>query len=160
VIRSARPADVPAIYQLIRDLADYERALDEVTGTEEELRESLFGPQPAVFAHIAEHDGAVAGFALWFLNYSTWTGRAGIYLEDLYVRPEVRGYGYGRKLLAELAAVCVSRGYERLDWAVLDWNVPAIGFYDRLGAEAKSDWTTRRLTGTALHDLAATRDPA
>jgi GNAT superfamily N-acetyltransferase len=157
VIRAATPADVPAIYQLIRDLADYEHALPEVTATEDDLRESLFGPQPAAYAHVAEHDGQPAGFALWFLNYSTWTGRPGIYLEDLYVRPELRGHGYGRLLLAELAALCVERGYGRFEWAVLDWNAPAIGFYDRLGAAAMDEWTVRRLTGPALAALAAMR---
>ena len=122
MIRPATPADVPAIYQMIRDLADYERALPEVTGTQQDLHQSLFGPGPVVFAHVAEHDGQVAGFALWFLNYSTWQCRPGIYLEDLYVRPEFRGGGYGRLLLTELAALCAERGYGRLDWAVLDWN--------------------------------------
>ena len=114
MIRRARPDDVPAIHQLIRDLAEYERSLPEVTGTEDQLRESLFGPAPAVFAHVAEYDGRVAGFALWFLNYSTWLYAHGIYLEDLYVLPECRGQGLGRALLAELAALCVERGYGRL----------------------------------------------
>lgn len=157
MIRPARPADVPAIYQLIRDLAEYERALPEVTGTRADLQESLFGPDPAVFAHVAEHDGEVAGFALWFLNYSTWQCQHGIYLEDLYVRPDLRGAGYGRQLLAELAALCVERGYGRLDWAVLDWNEPARGFYRRLGATRQDEWTINRLAGGALRDLAASR---
>jgi GNAT superfamily N-acetyltransferase len=157
MIRPARPADVPAIYQLIRDLAAYERALPEVTGRLEDLQRSLFGSDPAVFAHVAEHDGEVAGFALWFLNYSTWQCQQGIYLEDLYVRPELRGAGYGRQLLTELAALCVERGYGRLDWAVLDWNEPARGFYARLGATSQDEWTTHRLTGAALRELAATR---
>lgn len=157
MIRPAAPADVPVIYQMIRDLAQYERALAEVSGTAEDLLGSLFGPHPAVFAHVAEHDGTVAGFALWFLNYSTWQCRSGIYLEDLYVRPELRGCGYGRQLLAELAALCVDRGYGRLDWAVLDWNEPAIGFYDRIGAQAKAEWTIRRLSGDSLRALAASR---
>jgi GNAT superfamily N-acetyltransferase len=157
VIRRARPDDVPAIHQLIRDLAEYERSLPEVTGTEDQLRESLFGPVPAVFAHVAEHDGRVAGFALWFLNYSTWLCTHGLYLEDLYVLPECRGQGLGRALLAELAALCVERGYGRLEWWVLDWNEPAIGFYRSLGAASMADWTTFRLTGQALADVAAGR---
>jgi GNAT superfamily N-acetyltransferase len=157
VIRQARPDDVPAIYRLIRELADYERAPDEVTGTQEDLRQALFGKKPAVFAHVAEHEGRVAGFALWFLNYSTWLGRHGIYLEDLYVSPELRGHGLGKALLAELAAICVARGYGRLEWWVLDWNTPARGFYASLGATEMDDWTVHRLTGQPLRDLAATR---
>jgi GNAT superfamily N-acetyltransferase len=159
MIRRARPADIPAIYGLIRDLAEYERAADEVTGTEQDLDRALFGPEPAVFAHVAEHDGQVAGFALWFLNYSTWVSRHGIYLEDLYVRPELRGAGHGRLLLAELAALCVERGYGRLEWSVLDWNEPARGFYERLGAEPMEEWTVHRISGTALQALAARREP-
>jgi GNAT superfamily N-acetyltransferase len=154
VIRSARPDDVAAIYQLIRELAEYERAAHEVTGTQEDLRRALFGDRPAVFAHVAEHDGRVAGFALWFVNYSTWLGRHGIYLEDLYVTPELRGRGLGRLLLAELAAICVQRGYGRLEWWVLDWNEPARGFYASLGAVPMDEWTVHRLTGPALHELA------
>jgi GNAT superfamily N-acetyltransferase len=157
VIRPARAADVPAIYQLIRDLADYEHALPEVTGTEDDLHRSLFGPKPAVYAHVAEHEGQVGGFALWFLNYSTWVGQHGIYLEDLYVKPELRGLGLGRALLAELAALCVERGYGRLEWWVLDWNEPARGFYASLGATSMDEWTVHRLTGHALTELAASR---
>jgi GNAT superfamily N-acetyltransferase len=157
MIRRARPADVPEIYQLISDLAAYERSLPEVTGTEEDLHRSLFGPEPAVFAHVAEDDGHVGGFALWFLNYSTWRCQHGIYLEDLYVRPELRGRGLGRALLAELAALCVERGYGRLEWWVLDWNEPALGFYTSLGATPMTDWTVHRLTGPALAELAASR---
>jgi GNAT superfamily N-acetyltransferase len=160
VIRPARPDDVPAIYGLIRDLAEYERSLPEVSGTEEQLRAALFGDHPggpAVFAHVAEHDGTVGGFALWFLNFSTWQCRHGIYLEDLYVRPELRGRGYGRLLLAELAEVCVQRGYGRLEWVVLNWIEPSIGFYRSLGAVSQDDWTTFRLTGQALADMAASR---
>lgn len=157
MIRPARPADVPAIYQLIRDLADYEHALPEVTGTEDDLHRSLFGPKPAVYAHVAEHEGQVGGFALWFLNYSTWVGQHGIYLEDLYVKPELRGLGLGRALLAELAALCVERGYGRLEWWVLDWNEPARGFYASLGATSMDEWTVHRLTGHALAELAASR---
>jgi GNAT superfamily N-acetyltransferase len=154
VIRPARPADVPAIYQLIRDLAASEKALPEVTGTEQDLRRALLADQPAVFAHVAEHDGEVVGFALWFLNFSTWAGRHGIYLEDLYVRPDMRRFGLGRALLAELARICVERGYPRLEWWVLDWNQPARAFYAALGAAEMDEWTVHRLTGPALRALA------
>ena len=157
MIRPARPADVPAIYQLIRDLADYEHSLAEVSGTQEDLHHSLFGAKPAVFAHVAEHHGQVGGFALWFLNYSTWLPQHGIYLESLYVRPDLRVLGLGRALLAELAAVCVERGYGRLEWWVLDWNEPALGFYESLGATGMTDWTVHRVTGAHLHALAASR---
>jgi GNAT superfamily N-acetyltransferase len=157
VIRAALRTDVPAIYRLIRELAEYERAPDEVTGTEDDLRRSLFGPQPAVFAHVAEHEDQVVGFALWFLNYSTWLCRHGIYLEDLYVTPAQRGRGFGKALIAELAAMCVERGYGRLEWWVLDWNAPAIGFYGSLGAIPMAEWTVHRLTGQGLRDLAAAR---
>jgi GNAT superfamily N-acetyltransferase len=160
MIRPARPDDVPAIHQLILDLAEYERSLPEVTATVADLHVSLFGPDPAVFAHVAEHEGEVAGFALWFLNYSTWTGRHGIYLEDLYVRPDLRGSGYGRQLLAELAALCLERGYARLEWWMLDWNESARGFYDKLGAIPMDEWTVRRLAGAALAALAASRSSA
>jgi GNAT superfamily N-acetyltransferase len=160
VIRPARPQDVPAIYALIRELADYERSLAEVVATEDQVRSSLFGPDPAVFAHVAEHEGSVVGFALWFLNYSTWLGTHGIYLEDLYVTPARRGSGLGRALLAELAGICVERGYGRLQWWVLDWNSAAIGFYRSLGAVAMDEWTVFRLTGPALADLAASPSSA
>jgi GNAT superfamily N-acetyltransferase len=159
VIRPARAADVPAILDLIRDLAAYERAPDEAVATEADLRAALFGPEPAVFVHVAEHEGEIAGFALWFLNFSTWLGRHGIYLEDLYVRPELRGHGYGRALLTELARIAVERGYGRLEWWVLDWNEPAIGFYKSLGAQAMDEWTVYRLTGAALRSLAAEESP-
>jgi len=155
VIRPASPADIPAIYRLICELADYERSLDQVSATEDRLAASLFGPEPAVFAHVAEHDGSVVGFALWFLNYSTWLGKHGIYLEDLYVTPAVRGTGLGKALLAELAGICVERGYGRLEWWVLDWNSPARGFYASLGAVGMDEWTVHRLTGPALTALAA-----
>jgi GNAT superfamily N-acetyltransferase len=153
VIRPARPGDVEAIHRLVLGLAEYERSAQEVVATADDLRRVLFGEQPAVFAHVAEHDGAVAGFALWFLNFSTWTGRHGIYLEDLYVTPELRGHGYGKALLAELARICVERGYARFEWAVLDWNTPAIGFYRALGAAAMDEWTVQRLSGPALQSL-------
>jgi GNAT superfamily N-acetyltransferase len=159
MIRPARPQDVPVIHQLIRELADYEKSLHQVTATEENLRRALFAERPALFAHVAEQDGAVAGFALWFLNYSTWLGQHGIYLEDLYVTPEMRGSGLGRALLAELARICVQRGYGRLEWVVLDWNEPARGFYRSLGAVAIDEWMVHRLAGPALSDL-ADRAPA
>ena len=155
MIRPARPQDVPQIHRLIRELAEYERSADQVTATEDDLRRSLFADQPAIFAHVAEHEGAVAGFALWFLNYSTWLGKHGIYLEDLYVTPAVRGTGLGKALLAELAGICVERGYGRLEWWVLDWNSPARGFYASLGAVGMDEWTVHRLTGPALTALAA-----
>ncbi len=149
---------MPAIYRLIRELADYERAADQVTGTADQLAAALFGPQPAVFAHVADQDGEIAGFALWFVNYSTWLGTHGIYLEDLYVTPAARNSGLGRALLAELARICLQRGYGRLEWWVLDWNAPAIGFYTALGAQAMDEWTVHRLTGPALTALAASPD--
>jgi GNAT superfamily N-acetyltransferase len=155
MIRTARPDDVPAILGLIRGLADYEHSLDEVKVTEAELAATLFGPDPAVFAHVGEHEGQVAGFALWFVNYSTWTGRPGMYLEDLFVTPGLRRSGLGRALLAELARVCLRRGYARLDWAVLDWNAPALEFYASLGAEPLDTWRLHRLAGPALEALAA-----
>lgn len=157
LVRPAVPGDVPDIHRLIGELAEYERAPDEATGTEDDLRRSLFGRQPAVFAHVAEHEGRVVGFALWFLNYSTWLCRHGIYLEDLYVTPELRGLGFGKALMAELAAICVQRGYGRLEWWVLDWNAPARGFYASLGAIPMDEWTVHRLTGQPLRDLAAAR---
>jgi GNAT superfamily N-acetyltransferase len=156
MIRPATPADIPAIYQLVRDLASYEKALDDVTGSEAELRQALLAEPPAVFAHVAEHDGQVGGFALWYLSFSTWTASHGIYLEDLYVRPELRGLGLGRALLAGLARICVARGYPRLEWAVLDWNTPSRGFYASLGAAEMPEWIVNRLSGPALRDLAAT----
>jgi GNAT superfamily N-acetyltransferase len=159
MIRPARAADIGVIHQLIRDLAEYERGLHEVIATEDDLRAALLAARPALFAHVAEEDGEVAGFALWYLSYSTWTGQHGIYLEDLYVRPDRRGSGHGKALLAELARICVERGYRRLEWSVLDWNTPALGFYASLGAVAMDGWTVHRLTGPALRDLAATRPP-
>jgi GNAT superfamily N-acetyltransferase len=155
VIRPATPDDVPAILRLIRELAEYERSLDQVTATARDLHATLFAPAPAVFAHVAVSGDQVVGFALWFLNFSTWLGRHGIYLEDLYVTPALRGQGLGKALLGELAATCVRRGYGRLEWWVLDWNAQAIGFYRSLGAEAMSEWTVHRLTGQPLADLGA-----
>ena len=159
MIRPARAGDIPAIHQLIRDLAAYERSLHEVTATEQDLAAALLADQPALFAHVAEQDGRVVGFALWFLNYSTWLGRHGIYLEDLYVMPGSRGRGHARALLAELARICAERGYGRLEWWVLDWNTPARRFYESLGAVAMDEWTVHRLTGPALRALAAGAGP-
>ena len=156
MIRPATAGDVPRILEMIRELAAYERARGEVTATEDALRGALFAAQPAVFAHVADVDGVVVGFALWFVNFSTWLGRHGIYLEDLYVTPALRGRGLGKALLAELAAICVRRGYGRLEWWVLDWNEPAIGFYRSIGAEPMSEWTVQRLAGQPLADLALT----
>ncbi|MGW2276438.1 N-acetyltransferase family protein [Streptomyces sp. NPDC001770] len=155
MIRTATPADVPAIHAMIRELADYEKALDEAQATEDQLHEALFGERPAAYAHIAvsDEDGETVGFALWFLNFSTWRGVHGIYLEDLYVRPERRGGGHGKALLTELARTCVDRGYGRLEWSVLDWNTPSIGFYESLGARPQDEWTVYRLTDEALAEL-------
>ncbi|MET8689770.1 GNAT family N-acetyltransferase [Streptomyces sp. NPDC004732] len=155
MIRTATPADVPVIHALVRDLAAYEKVPDEAKATEEQLREALFGERPAAFAHIAQDDasGEVVGFALWFLNFSTWRGVHGIYLEDLYVRPEARGGGHGKALLTELARICVEHGYERLEWSVLDWNEPSINFYRSLGALPQDEWTVYRLTDDALDAL-------
>ena len=157
MIRPAGPGDIPAIHQLIRDLAEYEKALPEVSATQEDLRRALLGERPAVFAHVAENDGEVVGFALWFLNFSTWTGQHGVYLEDLYVRPDQRRSGLGRELLAELARICVARGYARLEWSVLDWNAPARRFYASLGAVEMDEWMVNRLAGPALRALAVPR---
>ncbi|MBB4936600.1 GNAT superfamily N-acetyltransferase [Streptosporangium album] len=160
MIRPATPDDIPAIIHMIRELATYEKALDKVETTEEQLHEALFGPSPAVFCHIAtDDDNGVAGFALWFVTYSTWLGRHGIHLEDLFVHPGHRGAGHGKQLLIELARICVERGYGRFEWSVLDWNTPSIEFYRSLGAEPLDEWDMYRLTGSALEKLAATESP-
>ncbi|WP_406177743.1 GNAT family N-acetyltransferase [Streptomyces canus] len=158
MIRPATPADIPAIHALIRELAEYERALDEAKATEEQLHEALFGAHPAAYAHVATDDatGAVIGYAIWFLNFSTWRGVHGIYLEDLYVRPTARGGGHGKALLTELARICVERGYQRLEWSVLNWNTPAIDFYQALGARPQDEWTVYRLTDEALTKASGT----
>jgi GNAT superfamily N-acetyltransferase len=155
-VRPATPDDVPELLAMIRELAEYERALHEVHATEEHLRRTLFADQPAVFAHVAEVDGAVAGMAIWFLNYSTWLGTHSLYLEDLYVRPEHRGGGTGRLLLQTLAGICLERGLPRLEWWVLDWN-PARGFYDALGARALTEWIPYRVDGEPLARLSEVR---
>lgn len=153
-IRSAQPYDVPEILAMIRELAEYEREPNAVVATEELLHAALFGASPAVFGLIAEEDGAAVGFALWFRNFSTWLGRHGVYLEDLYVRPEFRGQGHGKALLAELARICIDRGYGRFEWWVLDWNKPAVDFYRSIGAVPMDEWTVQRVTGDALTRLA------
>lgn len=157
MIRAATPADLPVLHALIRELADYERALREARATEEQLHTALFGPDPVAHALIAADDGTgePAGFALWFRNFSTWTGTAGLYLEDLYVRPQARGAGHGKALLAALAAICVERGWSRFEWSVLDWNEKALAVYRSIGALPRDGWTVQRLTGPALTALAA-----
>ena len=152
-IRSATPADVPLVLRLIRELAAYEKLAHEVVATEADLRATLFGENPRAEVVLASSGGEDVGFALFFHNYSTFLGRPGIYLEDLFVRPQARGKGVGRALLAHLARETVARGCGRLEWAVLDWNADAIGFYRRLGAHAMDDWTVYRLTGDPLHRL-------
>ncbi|WP_433164511.1 N-acetyltransferase family protein [Kribbella sp. CA-247076] len=149
-VRRARPDDVPAIVELVHGLAEYERAPDECRLTAEQLETALFGPEPKVFCHVAEHEGVVAGCAIWFLSFSTWRGVHGIYLEDLFVRPETRGTGLGKALLTALAQECVRNDYERLEWSVLNWNTPAIDFYKSLGAHPQEEWTTHRLTDDPL----------
>lgn len=153
-IRRARPDDVPVILSFIRQLADYERLTKEVVVDEQALHEHLFGTDAVAEALIAESDAAAHGFALFFRSFSTFLGRPGIYLEDLFVVPDFRGRGIGRALLQSLAQLAVERGYGRLEWAVLDWNAPAIDFYERIGAEPLSGWIVNRLTGDALHALA------
>lgn len=154
-LRPATPADVPLILGFIRELAAYERLEHQVVATEALLAEHLFGPRPAAEVVIAEVNGAAVGFALFFLNFSTFLGRPGLFLEDLYVQPHARGLGIGNALLRHLAGLAVSRGCGRMDWNVLDWNAPAIGFYTKLGADILPDWRTCRLTGEALKRLAS-----
>jgi diamine N-acetyltransferase len=158
-IRNAAPADLAEIVSMIRELADYERLLHEVDATDGMINGALFGPQPRVFCEVAEWvangHGAKVGFALWFYSFSTFRGRHGIYLEDLFVRPSHRGLGIGKALLARLAARCVREGLTRLEWAVLDWNAPALEFYKVLGARVLNEWRTHRLSGDALAALAA-----
>ena len=153
MIRVAAPSDVPTILQLVRDLAAYEREPDAVEATEDLLHEALFGAAPTAYCHLAELDGDVVGFALWYVTFSTWKGLPGLWLEDLFVRPEARGHGVGKALLQQLAAVCVERGYARFEWWVLDWNVDAHGFYRSLGARPEDEWTVWRVDGDALTEL-------
>ncbi len=152
-IREASERDVPLILSFIRELAEYEKLSREVVATEEGLRESLFAGRRYAEILIAEHDGAPAGFALFFHNFSTFLGKPGIYLEDVYVRPEFRGTGIGRQLLVKLAHLALERGCGRLEWSVLDWNEPSIGFYRQLGAVAMDDWTVYRVSDDALRKL-------
>ena len=158
MIREARAADVPAVVGLVHELAEYERSPELCTLTDEQLHTALFGPEAVASCHVADVAGEVVGCAIWFRNFSTWRGVPGIYLEDLFVRPSHRGSGLGRALLAELAAVCAVRGYARLEWQVLDWNEPSIGFYRSLGAVPMDEWTTYRLDGEALTAFAKTAE--
>lgn len=155
LLRTARPGDEPGILAMIQALARYEREPDAVENTESLLTATLFCDEPRVFTHVIELDRAIVGIAMWFVTYSTWTGTHGIWLEDLYVDERMRGRGYGRALMSALAAVCVERGYRRFEWTVLDWNEPSIGFYRSIGAEPMEEWTTQRLTGTRLEELAS-----
>jgi GNAT superfamily N-acetyltransferase len=160
-IRPAEPDDVPAILRLVHELAAYEKAPDAVEATEADFRKALFPKDsaPTAFVHVAEVDGEIVGMALWYVTFSTWLGRGGIWLEDLYVSPEHRGSGLGKGLLATLAALCAERGYGRLEWWVLRWNTPSIGFYDSLGGQPMDDWLTYRLDGRDLDALAGGYDP-
>lgn len=154
-IRAARPGDAAAITGLIRELADYEKLLHECKATPEAIDATLFGQKPQAECLIAEWQGTVAGFALFFHNYSTFLAKPGLYLEDLYVQPAARGHGIGKALLQRLAALALARGCGRFEWSVLDWNAPAIAFYESLGAKAQGEWTIYRVTGDALATLAA-----
>ena len=152
-IRPAKIQEVGAVLQLIQDLATYEKAPEQVEASEEDLLNTIFAIDPRVFCDLVEVDGQIAGMAIWFLNYSTWQAKHGIYLEDLFIKPEYRGRGYGKALLKHLAKICDEKGYGRLQWWVLDWNSPAIEFYRSLGAEAMDEWTVYRTSGKALKDL-------
>jgi GNAT superfamily N-acetyltransferase len=153
-IREAEPEDGALIYKLVCELAEYERLSHEVDATQQQLVEALFSPQPRLFCDIAEWNGEPAGFALWFLNFSSFRGRFGVYLEDLFVRPAFRGRGLGKALMEKLAGRCAEKGWTRFEWAVLDWNKPAIDFYRSIGATVMDDWRICRLTGAALTNFA------
>ncbi len=153
LVRPATESDVPVMLALVRELAEYEREPDAVSMTPGQLASALFAAEPHLFAHVAEVDDEVIGMAIWFLNFSTWEGRHGIYLEDLYVTPAARGLGAGRRLLETLAGICLANGYARLELSVLDWNTPAIGFYRSIGAVGMDDWTVQRVSGDALTSL-------
>ncbi len=152
-IRPAKSEEVGEVLQLIQDLATYEKAPDQVEASKDDLLNTIFAKEPRVFCDLVEVDGQIAGMAIWFLNYSTWQAKHGIYLEDLYIKPEFRARGYGKALLKHLAQICDREGYGRLQWWVLDWNSPAIEFYRSFGAEAMDEWTVYRTSGQALKDL-------
>jgi diamine N-acetyltransferase len=154
VVRAAAPADAALIFALVRELADYEKLAHEVDASEQQIAAALFAREPRLYCDIAEWNGEPAGFAAWFLNFSTFRGRHGIYVEDLFVRPAFRGKGIGKALMARLAARCVSKGYARFEWAVLDWNAPGIAFYKAIGAQVMDEWRICRLSGRALQDFA------
>ena len=154
-IRLAQPADIADIHRLIYELAVYEKAPEQMVATVDQISDSLFKDNPVAFAHVAEVDGQIVGIALWFLNYSTWLGKPGIYLEDLFVQPEHRGHGIGKGFMKTLAQLCIERGYERFQWWVLDWNKPSIEFYKSLGAVPMDEWTVFRLSGDALKKFAS-----
>src|ERR1700761_1815204 len=154
LIRSARPGEAGLVLSLVRELADYEKLLHEVEATEADLEAALFDANPRLFCDIAEWSGEVAGFAVWFINFSTFSGRSGIYLEDLFVRPARRGNGIGKALLSHLAKECVTNNWSRLQWSVLDWNAPSIAFYKSLGAVMMDEWTICKVAGPALNALA------
>jgi len=154
-IRAARPEDSALVFALVRELADYEKLSHEVDATEEMIAAALFCEQPRLYCDIAEWEDVAAGFAVWFLNFSTFRGRPGIYLEDVFVRPEFRGRGIGKALLTRLARRCVHEGWTRFEWAVLDWNAPSIAFYKSIGAQVLDEWKICRLSGEALSRFAA-----
>ena len=153
-IRLAIPGDIEDIHRLIYELAVYEKAPEQMVATIDQINGSLFNNQPVAFCHVAEVDGQIVGIALWFLNYSTWLGKPGVYLEDLFVQPEYRGHGIGKDFMKTLAQLCIERGYERFQWWVLDWNEPSIEFYKSFGAVPMDDWTVFRLSGGALMKFA------
>jgi GNAT superfamily N-acetyltransferase len=154
IIRRARPVEAGLVLSLVRELAEYEKLLHEVAATEADIGAALFGSNPRLFCEIAESEGEPVGFAIWFINFSTFSGRSGVYLEDLFVRPAHRGKGIGKALLAHLAKQCVANGWARLQWSVLDWNTPSIEFYKSLGAVLKDEWTVCQVGGPALTALA------
>ena len=153
-IRPARPGEASLVFQFVRELAEYEKLEHEVQATEAMIDAALFGEQPRVFCDIAEWDGEPVGFAVWFLNFSTFSGRPGIYLEDIFVRPAFRGRGVGKALMVHLARKCVENGWARMQWSVLDWNTPSIEFYKSLGGVLLDEWTVVRVSGDALTRLA------
>lgn len=153
-IRRAEPADAALVYELVCALADYEKLRHEVDATPEEIAKALFAPEPRLYCDLAEWNGEAGGFAVWFLNFSTFRGRHGIYLEDVFVKPDFRGRGIGKALMRHLARTCVDNGYARFEWAVLDWNAPSIAFYQSIGAEIKGEWKVCRMSGPALAKFA------